>query len=154
MHCQAVGDGRAALKYLSRYVFKVAIADSRIVAVDDHSVTFGYRKVHSNRARTMCLPIMEFMRRFLQHVLPAGFMKVRYFGFLSPSCAVSLEEVKARIEMAHGFAQQAAPMSIEPPPPMRCPHCGGSLRFVRAMAPPKLHRAIAATITAMSYSGP
>ena len=52
----------------------------------------------------MTLPIMEFMRRFLQHVLPRGFMKVRYYGFLSPSAAVPLEDVKARIEMASGFA--------------------------------------------------
>jgi hypothetical protein len=154
VHCQAVGDGQAALAYLSRYVFKVAIADSRIVAVDDHSVTFRYRKVHSNRARTMCLPIMEFMRRFLQHVLPAGFMKVRYFGFLSPSCAAPLAEVKARIEMAHGFAKQPPPMISEPPAPMRCPHCGGSLRFVRAMAPPRLHRPPAPTRIAVAYSGP
>jgi hypothetical protein len=154
VHCQAVGDGQAALAYLSRYVFKVAISEQRIVAVDDHSVTFRYRKVHSNRARTMCLPIMEFIRRFLQHVLPAGFMKVRYFGFLSPSCALPLAEVKARIEMAHAFAKQAPPMIIEPPAPMRCPHCGGSLRFVRAIAPPRLHRPSDPTLIALAYSGP
>ena len=55
----------------------------------------------------MTLPIMEFMRRFLQHVLPRGFMKVRYYGFLSPSAAVPLEDVKARIEIASGFALTA-----------------------------------------------
>ena len=102
----------------------------------------------------MSLPIAEFMRRFLQHVLPSGFQKVRRFGFLSPSCAVPLEELKARIEMAHGFAEQPPSMPIEPPEPMRCPHCGGSLRFVRAMAPPKPQRTIGAAITEMSHSGP
>ena len=151
---QAVGDGQATLAYLARYVFKVAISESRILTIDQEAVTFRYRKVHSNRLRTLRLPIPEFMRRFLQHVLPSGLMKVRYFGFLSPSCAVPLEELKARIEMAHGFAQQPAPIDFEPPAPMRCPHCGGSLRFVRAIAPPKLHRSLATAILGASYSGP
>ena len=72
--------------YLARYVYKVAIGEQRIVSIDDQAVTFRYRKVHSKRVRTMRLPIAEFMRRFLQHVLPTGFVKVRYFGFLSPNC--------------------------------------------------------------------
>ena len=154
VHCQAVADGQASLAYLARYVFKVAISESRIVGIDEHSVTFRYRKVHSNRLRTIRLAIPEFMRRFLQHVLPCGFMKLRYFGFLSPSCAVPLEEIKARIEMAHGFARQSPPMEIEPPAPIRCPHCGGSLRFVRAMPRPKLQRSLATAILGASYSGP
>ena len=156
VHCQAVGDGQATLAYLARYLFKVAICDRRIAAIDDQAVRFRYRKAHSNRPRTMSLPIAEFMRRFLQHVLPSGFQKVRRFGFLSPGCAVPLQEVRARIEMAHGFAEQAtlAPISVRPPEPMRCPHCGGSLRFVRAIAPPRLQGLIGAPISALSHSGP
>ena len=154
VNCQAVGDGQATLTYLARYVFKVAIAERRIVSIDPHAVTFRYRKVHSNRARTMRLSIPEFMRRFLQHVLPTGFMKVRYYGFLSPNCSVPIEELKARIEMAHGFAQQPPPIEIEPPAPMRCPHCGASLRFVRAMAVPKLQRSLGAAILSAPHSGP
>jgi hypothetical protein len=154
VNCQAVGDGQATLAYLARYVFKVAIAESHIVTIDEQAVTFRYRKVHSSRARTMRLPIPEFMRRFLQHVLPTGFMKVRYYGFLSPNCSVPIEELKARIEMAHGFAQQSPPIEIEPPAPMRCPHCGGSLRFVRSTAVPKLQRPLGAAIVGVSYSGP
>lgn len=154
VHCQPVGDGQATLAYLARYVFKVAISDTRIAGIDDQAVRFRYRKAHSHRPRTMSLPIAEFMRRFLQHVLPTGFQKVRRFGFLSPGCAVTLQEVRARIEMAHGFAAQATPISVQRPESMRCPHCGESLRFVRATAPPKLRHAIGAPITAMSYSGP
>ena len=112
VNCQAVGDGAASLQYLARYVFKVAISESRILRVDDTEVLFQYRKPHSNRARTMRLPIAEFMRRFLQHVLPRGLMKVRYYGFLSPSCAVPLEELRARIEMAQGFARSAPEAKI------------------------------------------
>jgi Putative transposase/Transposase zinc-binding domain len=84
VNCQALGNGAASLRYLSRYVFKVAISEHRIIRVDEQHVFFRYRRPHSNRVRTMALPIMEFMRRFLQHVLPSGFMKVRYYGFLSP----------------------------------------------------------------------
>ncbi|OFW19227.1 MAG: transposase [Acidobacteria bacterium RIFCSPLOWO2_02_FULL_59_13] len=154
VNCQPVGDGQASLAYLARYVFKVAISERRIVSIDEHAVTFRYRKVHSNRARTMRLPIAEFLRRFLQHVLPTGFMKVRYYGFLSPSCSVPIEELKARIAMAHGFAQQPPPIEIEPPTPMRCPHCGGSLRFVRSMGMAKPQRSLAAASVGAPHSGP
>ncbi len=83
----------------------------------------------------MTLPIAELMRRFLQHVLPTGFVKVRYFGFLSPNCAVPIEQVRARIEMAHGFSQNGASIEVMPGEPMRCARCGGLLRFVRVSAP-------------------
>jgi hypothetical protein len=131
VNCQAVGSGQATLKYLARYVFKVAIADSRIVRFDDTEVVFRYRKVHSNRLRTMCLPAFEFMHRFLQHVLPTGFMKVRYFGFLSPSFTLPRDELKARVEMVHGFAPEPNATAIEPSPPWCCRHCGGRLRYRR-----------------------
>ncbi|MBI3628891.1 MAG: transposase, partial [Candidatus Rokubacteria bacterium] len=76
------------------------------------------------------------MRRFLQHVLPRGFMKVRYYGFLSPSASVPLEDVKARIEMASGFALAAPEAASEPPAAaLRCRHCGGALRFSRLLLP-------------------
>jgi len=135
VNCLAAGDGRGALEYLAPYVFKVAIAERRILSVDEHHVRFRYQHPHSHRARTMTLPIMEFMRRFLQHVLPRGFMKVRYYGFLSPSSSVALEEVKARIELAYGFALPAPEPTIEAEATPRCRHCGGVLRFCRLLLP-------------------
>jgi hypothetical protein len=116
-------------------VFKVAISEARILGVDDEQVRFTYRKVGSRRPRTMALPAFEFLRRFLQHVLPAGFMKVRYFGFLSPSFAVPLEEVRARIELAQGFAVRAPEPAIEAPAPPCCRHRGGRLRYQRLIRP-------------------
>ena len=116
-------------------MFKVAIGEHRILDVDAHSVRFRYQQPHSHRVRTMTLPIMEFMRRFLQHVLPRGFMKVRYYGFLSPTSAVSLEDVKARIELASGFALAAPEATSEPPAALRCRQCGGALRFSRLLLP-------------------
>jgi len=135
VNCQAAGDGSGALQYLAPSVFKVAIGERRILAVDADHVRFRYQKPHSNRVRTMTLPIMEFMRRFLQHVLPRGFMKVRYYGFLSPSSSVPLADVKARIEMASGFALVAPEPTSEPPAALRCRHCGGALRFARLLLP-------------------
>ena len=62
-------------------------------------------------------------------------MKVRYYGFLSPTSSVSLEDVKARIEMASGFALAAPEITSEPPAALRCRHCGGALRFSRLLLP-------------------
>ena len=75
----------AVLRYLARYVFRIAITNSRIVALDDHTVALRYKHRQSNRWRICTLDGAEFMRRFLQHVLPKGLHKVRYFGLWHPS---------------------------------------------------------------------
>jgi len=139
VNCQPVGDAQASLKYLSRYVFKIGISEGRIVRADDSQVVFHYRKVNSQRQRTMALSPAEFIRRFLQHVLPTGFMKVRYFGFLSPSFSMPIEEVRGRIELAQGFAVRAprdAPTEVSTArATMCCPHCGGRLRWCSVVLP-------------------
>lgn len=140
VNCQPVGDGQQSLTYLSRYVFKVGISEGRIVRADDSQVVFRYRKVGSSRQRMMALAPAEFIRRFLQHVLPTGFMKVRYFGFLSPSFSMPIEEVKGRIELAHGFAVSAAQATQSPAEPVTprgrvCSHCGGKLRWCSMVLP-------------------
>ena len=136
VNCQPVGDAAASLKYLSRYVFKVAISEGRIVRADDKAVVFSYRKVNSQRTRTMSVAPFEFMRCFLQHVLPTGFVKVRHFGFLSSGCRMSIEEVKGRIELAHGFTVSAAkPAEPVQSRQMACPHCGGKLRWCSIVLP-------------------
>ena len=137
MNCQPVGDAANTLSYLARYVFKVAISDQRILGVHEGKISFAYTKPRSSRRRTMVLTAQEFIRRFLQHVLPAGFMKVRHYGFLSASFRVPIAEVKARVEMAHGFT--ATPLNTEPaaaPKPMVCSHCGGALKLLRVMRAP------------------
>jgi hypothetical protein len=103
VNCQPIGAGEQGIKYLAPYVFKVAISNSRIVKVENRKVFFKYRKNKSNRWRTMALDVMEFLRRFLQHVLPTGFMKVRYYGFLHSGSSVPLEKIAALIEQAANF---------------------------------------------------
>src|SRR5262249_26101563 len=131
---QAVPCSEACLKYLAPYVFKVAISNSRILKVEDRTVLICYKKPHSNRLRTLPLEIMEFIRRFLQHVLPTGFMKVRYFGFMNPNCEVSLDRIRALIKLRYGFSLVLPKVTFEPRPPITCPSCGGplKLRFLTA----------------------
>jgi hypothetical protein len=127
---QAAGDGRASLRYLAPDVFRVAIGDPRIVSCDDGKVTFRYRRVGSNRSRKMTLEAPEFLRRFLEHVRPTGFQKVRHFGFLSPRSGMVLEAVRWLVTVLSGalFALEAA--GVERPATAgapRCPVCGGSM---------------------------
>jgi hypothetical protein len=133
VHCQPVPNAEASIRYLAPYVFKVAISDHRILRFDHRTVTFSYRKKNSARSRTLELDALEFIRRFLQHVLPTGFMKVRYYGFLSPTAKVALEEVRTKIELAHDFTETVP--ELEPPkwPVPTCQACGGTLRFLRSL---------------------
>jgi len=135
VNCQAVGEAEASIKYLAPYVFRVAISNSRIIKVEDGKVYVRYKKQKSNRWHILVLGVMEFLRRFLQHVLPCGFMKVRYYGFLSPSSNVPLDEVRARIELAYGFTISTPKVEIEPLPPMTCKQCGFKLRYVFFVLP-------------------
>jgi hypothetical protein len=126
VNCKPVATQEHCLEYLAPYVFRVAMANSRIVKVKDRRVFFTYRKKGSRRMRTTSLEVMEFMRRFLQHVLPWGFMKVRYYGFLHPSCPISLQEISRMICEASGLT---VPDTRETEPRTRatatCPDCGG-----------------------------
>ena len=140
VNCQAVGPGAHSVKYLAPYVFKVAISNSRIVKLEDHKVFFRYKKPQSNRWRTMALDVSEFMRRFLQHVLPSGFMKVRHYGFLSPGASVPLEKIEALIELSFGFVITKPEIHIEPFDPPTCSYCGGTLKYLASIGPFKLIR--------------
>ena len=138
VHCQAAGDGRTSLQYLAPYVFRVAIGDRRIVSCDDQTVTFSYRKSGSNRWRTMTLEAMEFIRRFLQHVLPSGFQKVRHYGFLSPNSKLPLEAVRWLVTLQAGqlFLLLSQSLLVMPAPPrLCCPECGGLLCVVGLILP-------------------
>jgi hypothetical protein len=141
VNCQAVPNAEASIRYLAPYVFKVAISDHRIVKVEAcpvprdgvGRVSFSYQKPGSARPRTLTLDALEFCRRFLTHVLPCGFVKVRYYGFLSPTAKAPLEEVKAKVELAHGFAVTAPEVEPRASPQPLCQVCGGRLRFHRSL---------------------
>ncbi len=136
-----VGDGVATLKYLSRYMFRTAITNRRIVSMSGGHVTFTYRKQAEHKDRRMRLPALEFLRRFLQHVLPRGFHKVRHYGFLSRRSQTDLQCVRSAI--LESLASSEPDLELEPwePPRLksaandgdfgpRCPDCGGPLIFM------------------------
>ena len=133
VNSQAVGDGRTSLRYLAPYVFRVAISDHRIVSCANGSVTFSYRKSGTCHWRKMTLDALEFIRRFLQHVLPTGFQKVRHYGFLSPNSRPSIEAVRWLVTLHNGetFLLLAQTTSIKAcTPNRRCAECGGPVRII------------------------
>ncbi len=136
VNSQAVGSSEASLKYLAPYVFRVAISDSRIETVAAGRVTFHYRKTGSSRLRRMTLAANEFIRRYLQHVLPTGFMKIRYYGFLGSGAATPLDEIRDAIGRTLEYFVAPKP-ACDDKPENRCPHCGGRLIFwYRNICPP------------------
>ena len=135
---QAVGKAEATIKYLSPYVFRVAISNSRIIKVEARYVYFKYKKTGSRQWKTTRLEVMDFIRHFLQHVLPSGFMKVRHYGFLNPSCGLSIGKVRELIEKRTG---EWVPL-IELKPPVRCycQDCGGELEKIGIILPKPVRR--------------
>ncbi|RJX35370.1 MAG: hypothetical protein C4531_02180 [Desulfurivibrio sp.] len=119
---------------------RVAISNSRIVSFDETTVTFSYRKQGSRRSRKTTLDVFEFIRRFLQHVLPSGFMKVRHYGFMSRNCRVALNRLRllilASVQPAHCNLSTLVPEKepiVQPKP--TCKDCGGLLRILYRIIP-------------------
>jgi Putative transposase/Transposase zinc-binding domain len=136
---------QAVLAYLSRYTHRVAISNHRLVALDDAGVTFrykDYRRDGADRQSTMTLSPDEFIRRFLLHVLPKGFHRIRHYGFLA-SAGRKDNVARARELLAAPARTEnedaASPPDLRPP----CPCCGGRMVIIeifrqgpRARAPP------------------
>jgi hypothetical protein len=150
VHCQAVGDGRTALKYLAPYVYRVALSNRRLVSMADGTVTFRSKPRHQPW-KTMTRDALSFIQRFWQHVLPKGFQKVRSVGFLHPRARARFRALKARLEaqMAASGATPTtrtlttavdtpSPRTHTPEAPDVCPHCGRPLQdFGRLSRPPR-----------------
>ncbi len=130
VHCQPAGRGQKVLEYLGRYVFRVAITNSRLERIDDGQVTFRYRDNRSQEVRHVTVPGVEFIRRFLLHVLPRGCTKVRYYGIWSGSCRKSLDKAQTLLPASSPEAapEKAADLPLKLVPPVRrmanrCPYC-------------------------------
>lgn len=130
----AVQGADKVLDYLGRYVCKTAIADGAILACDDHTVTFRYRDGRTYQNKTMALPPHEFLRRFLQHVPPKGFHRIRAFGLLHPAHRDTLRQLQ--LSLASKRASEP-PSSERPSRPRRlCPDCRQtSLVLERRLSP-------------------
>jgi len=105
-----VGHGQAAIKYLARYVTRTAISDERIVSMDASRVHFRYRDSATNQAKVCALEATEFLRRYLQHVLPAGIHRVRYFGWEHHAAHRRRRQVETLLEVPILVRQTPGPL--------------------------------------------
>ena len=142
VHCKpAVQGTQKVLAYLGRYIHRVALTNSRLVSIAEGKVTFRYRDSRTGRTKTLTLDAQEFLRRFLQHVLPRGVHKVRYYGLWSPSYRDALQTWQQRLAPALAPASgrppgAAVPQTPCPPPARPCPYCRtGTLVWVRRLPP-------------------
>jgi Putative transposase/Transposase zinc-binding domain len=136
----------AVLTYLSRYTHRVAISNRRLVALDDDGVRFrwkDYRADGHTRWKTMTLPVPEFIRRFLLHLLPAGFHRIRHYGFLANGQRRAVVARARALLAAKPEAPDDQPLAADgsgdtatgsadaaPPPAYRCPCCGGAMIII------------------------
>ena len=139
------GGPQAVLKYLARYTHRIAISNHRLVQVTDDHVRFTWKDYrHGNRPRVMALELTEFARRFLLHVLPRRFVKIRYYGFLAQSQRAT-ELLRCRQLVTATATTRADPEEATPPAnpqgdehenadSVLCPNCGrGRLTYDRAL---------------------
>jgi len=126
VHIQPVGSGTPAVKYLGTYVSRTALTNARMLRVDPDSVTFRWKdRSDHNRRRELTLPGLEFVRRYLCHVLPEGLRSIRYYGFCHPAAKAN----RLRVQMHSGRAVQlghtlALLPDQAPAPCPPCPYCG------------------------------
>jgi hypothetical protein len=146
--CRGVGNGRTALKYLAPYIFRVALSNNRIVRVEDGHVTFSYRQGETGERRECTLEALAFLHRYLQHILPKGFVKVRYYGLFRVGARRALARLRGRLWLQAGLARLEALLEEaeerSEARELRCPRCGAVLRLERELArvraPPQRER--------------
>jgi hypothetical protein len=97
VHVQSAGAGHRVLDYLGRYVFRIAITNRRLESFANGRVTFRYRDRRTGQMMHRTLPAPTFLARFLQHVLPRGFAKVRHYGLASPTCRRHLDAARSAL---------------------------------------------------------
>jgi Putative transposase len=126
----AFGGASAVLRYLGRYTHRVAISNHRLLAFDGERVTFQWKDyAHQNQSRTMTVSAMEFLRRFVQHILPCGFVRIRQSGFLANTCRTT------RVALARTLLSAARTTGAKPSPATEtptvatwaCPRCGAAM---------------------------
>ena len=135
------GGPEHVLRYLGAYTHRVAISNSRLVALSDGNVTFRWRdSAHGNKKRLMTLDVDEFLRRFLLHLLPPGFVRIRNFGFLANRNRAS------RLPLCFRLLSGAEKMAASPASPSidrthslwNCPICGATMRIVERLSAAQL----------------
>jgi hypothetical protein len=125
---QAVGSGAAALKYLANYLCRPPLHESQLEVCDARTVTFRYRD-NGGGVKRATVSGAEFVRRFLQHVPPKGFQRVRHYGWLGAAAQAKRERLAALLDW-----KAPTPVSPAPLPPPQCPACGKTMVLVAQLA--------------------
>jgi hypothetical protein len=130
------GGPEHVLRYLAQYTHRVAISNHRLVDFEDGKVAFRWRDyAHDNKKRKMTLTAHEFIRRFLLHVLPRGFVRIRHFGWMA-NCRRRRLAALCRL-----LLNASLPLTTSPPTPSRiCPRCGGAVIVKETFTPGQLWR--------------
>ena len=141
VHCKSVGNGQAALKYLAPYIFRVALSNRRLIRCIDtgdltsSQVTFSYRSSDDGQLKRCTLSAEKFIQRFLQHILPHRFVKVRYFGFLAATQRAKLMALQKQLAsltpLDHACQETVSPL----PHKILCPKCGQPMLFQYDLPP-------------------
>jgi hypothetical protein len=140
VHIKPVGNGEKALEYMGRYLFRVAISNNRILKLEtcpernrrNGKVIFRYTDSKSGKIKIVSLEVLEFIRRFLQHVLPHNFMKMRYYGFLAAASKKKL--IKLRKMLYIDLIPENEPENDQKlPKVLLCPICGSPLQWVEKL---------------------
>jgi hypothetical protein len=145
VHCKPVGDGQAALKYLAPYIHRVAISNRRLISIqhrgsmETSQITFQYRASDTGQLKLCTLSVESFLHRFLQHVLPSGFVKVRYYGFFGATLRSRLEYLQQRLSPSSDLKQpdETDKQALQPEIVQKiiCPKCRQPMLFQRELLP-------------------
>lgn len=132
VHIKPVGNGEKALEYMGQYLFRVAISNNRIINLESGKVTFRYTNSKTGKTKIVTLDVLEFIRRFLQHVLPHNFMKLRYYGFFAPASKKKLTKLRKMLyvdPIPENESEDDQPL----PKILLCPNCGKPLQWVKKL---------------------
>jgi hypothetical protein len=145
VHCKEVGNGQAALKYLAPYIHRVALSNRRLISLEHRGsletsqVTFSYRASDTGQLKRCTLSVESFLQRFLQHVLPHGFVKVRYYGFFGATRRSSLLLLQQKLgkltvpgQCDETHQETTATQSQRK---ILCPKCGQPMLFQHDLLP-------------------
>ncbi len=149
----------SALKYLAPYIFRIALSNNRIEQVANETVTFRYTESKTGAQKRATLPVNTFIGRFLAHVLPKGFVKVRYYGLLHPSQRQLLTEARNLLALRQAVAPP--PAAVPAPEPLvvvpdvsRCPSCGQPMQLLQTLPPKRPHERLMAMVSEPSSRDP
>jgi hypothetical protein len=135
------GGPEHVLQYLARYTHRVAISNHRLLSFADGKVTFRWKDyAHGNKKRKMTLTAEEFLRRFLLHVLPRGFVRIRHFGFMANRQRTERVALCQRLLLAARHPSRVAADSTSANPSWICPQCGAPMVVIERLTPQQLQK--------------